>query len=163
MIGTYDPEQNLVFFGTGNPGPDYYSPAREGDNLYTCSAVALDADTGQLKWHFQFTPHDVHDWDSTQVPVLADLTIDGQPRKTMLFANRNGFFYVLDRTNGRMISREAVRHAELGERDHARRTANPRARHQAERGRQRQGVPGSGRRHELLFALLRSDISACSL
>ena len=103
VIGTYDPEQNLVFFGTGNPGPDYYSPAREGDNLYTCSAVALDADTGQLKWHFQFTPHDVHDWDSTQVPVLADLTINGTPRKTMLFANRNGFFYVLDRTNGRMI------------------------------------------------------------
>ena len=104
VSGTYDPEQNLVFFGTGNPGPDYYSPAREGDNLYTCSAVALDADTGQLKWHFQFTPHDVHDWDSTQVPVLADLTINGTPRKTMLFANRNGFFYVLDRTNGRMIS-----------------------------------------------------------
>ena len=104
VSGTYDPEQNLVFFGTGNPGPDYYSPAREGDNLYTCSAVALDADTGQLKWHFQFTPHDLHDWDSTQVPVLADLTINGTPRKTMLFANRNGFFYVLDRTNGRMIS-----------------------------------------------------------
>ena len=103
VSGTYDPEQNLVFFGTGNPGPDYYSPAREGDNLYTCSAVALDADTGQLKWHFQFTPHDLHDWDSTQVPVLADLTINGTPRKTMLFANRNGFFYVLDRTNGKMI------------------------------------------------------------
>jgi alcohol dehydrogenase (cytochrome c) len=103
VTGTYDPEQNLVFFGTGNPGPDYWSPVREGDNLYTCSAVALDADTGQLKWHFQFTPHDVHDWDSTQVPVLADLTINGQPRKTMLFANRNGFFYVLDRTNGKMI------------------------------------------------------------
>ncbi len=104
VSGTYDPEQNLVFFGTGNPGPDYFSPAREGDNLYTCSAVALDADTGQLKWHYQFTPHDLHDWDSTQVPVLADLTINGQPRKTMLFANRNGFFYVLDRTNGRIIS-----------------------------------------------------------
>ncbi len=103
VTGTYDPEQNLVFFGTGNPGPDYYSAVREGDNLYTASVVALDADTGQLKWHFQFTPHDVHDWDSTQVPVLADLTINGQPRKTMLFANRNGFFYVLDRTNGRMI------------------------------------------------------------
>jgi alcohol dehydrogenase (cytochrome c) len=104
VTGTYDPEQNLVFFGTGNPGPDYFSPAREGDNLYTCSAVALDADTGQMKWHYQFTPHDLHDWDSTQVPVLADLTINGQPRKTMLFANRNGFFYVLDRTNGRIIS-----------------------------------------------------------
>ena len=103
VTGTHDPEQNLVFFGTGNPGPDYYGTVREGDNLYTASVVALDVDTGQLKWHFQFTPHDVHDWDSTQVPVLADLTIGNQPRKTMLFANRNGFFYVLDRTNGRMI------------------------------------------------------------
>jgi alcohol dehydrogenase (cytochrome c) len=103
VTGTYDPEQNLVFYGTGNPGPDYYSAAREGDNLYTASVVALNADTGKLAWHFQFTPHDVHDWDSTQVPVLADLTINGQLRKTMLFANRNGFFYVLDRTNGKMI------------------------------------------------------------
>jgi alcohol dehydrogenase (cytochrome c) len=103
VTGTYDPEQNLVFYGTGNPGPDYFSAVREGDNLYTASVVALDADTGKIKWHFQFTPHDVHDWDSTQVPVLADLTIGGQPRKTLLFANRNGFFYVLDRTNGRMI------------------------------------------------------------
>ncbi len=103
VTGTHDPEQNLVFFGTGNPGPDYYSAVREGDNLYTASVVALDVDTGQLKWHFQFTPHDVHDWDSTQVPVLADLNIANQPRKTLLFANRNGFFYVLDRTNGRMI------------------------------------------------------------
>ena len=103
VTGTHDPEQNLVFFGTGNPGPDYYSAVREGDNLYTASVVALDVDTGQLKWHFQFTPHDVHDWDSTQIPVLADLNIANQPRKTLLFANRNGFFYVLDRTNCRMI------------------------------------------------------------
>ena len=69
MTGTYDPEQNLVFYGTGNPGPDYFSAVREGDNLYTASVVALDADTGKIKWHFQFTPHDAHDWDSTQVPV----------------------------------------------------------------------------------------------
>ena len=74
VTGTYDPEQNLMFFGTGNPGPDYYGADREGDNLYTASLVALDADTGKLKWHYQFTPHDVHDWDSTQVPVLGDLT-----------------------------------------------------------------------------------------
>jgi alcohol dehydrogenase (cytochrome c) len=103
VTGTYDPEQNLVFFGTGNPGPDYWSAVREGDNLYTASVVALNADTGKLAWHFQFTPHDTHDWDSTQVPVLADLTINNQPRKTLMLANRNGFFYVLDRTNGRMI------------------------------------------------------------
>ncbi len=101
--GTYDPEQNLVFFGTGNPSPDYHSASREGDNLYATSLVALDADTGALRWHYQFTPHDTHDWDSTNVPVLADLTIDGRPRKVVMIANRNGFFYTLDRTNGRLI------------------------------------------------------------
>ena len=103
VTGTYDPEQNLVFYGTGNPGPDYYSGAREGDNLYTTSLVALDADTGERRWHYQFTPHDVHDWDSTQVPVLGDLTINGQPRKVVMFANRNGFFYTIDRTTGKVI------------------------------------------------------------
>ena len=103
VTGTYDPQQNLVFFGTGNPGPDYYSSAREGDNLYTASLVAIDADTGQRRWHYQFTPHDVHDWDSTQVPVLADLTINGQPRKVVMFANRNGFFYTIDRVTGKVI------------------------------------------------------------
>jgi len=103
VTGTYDPEQNLVFFGTGNPGPDYYSQNRKGDNLYTASLVALDVDTGKLRWHYQFTPHDVHDWDATQVPVLADLPIDGKPRKVVLFANRNGFFYVLDRITGKVI------------------------------------------------------------
>jgi len=103
VTGTYDPDQNLVFFGTGNPGPDYYSNAREGDNLYTTSVVALDADSGQRRWHYQFTPHDVHDWDSTQVPVLGELTIDGQPRKVVMFANRNGFFYTLDRLTGKVI------------------------------------------------------------
>src|SRR6267143_1787506 len=103
VTGTYDPQQNLVFFGTGNPGPDYYSNAREGDNLYTASLVAIDADTGQRRWHYQFTPHDVHDWDSTQVPVLADLTIGGQPRKVVMFANRNGFFYTIDGATGKVI------------------------------------------------------------
>ena len=103
VTGSYDPQQNLVFYGTGNPGPDYYSGAREGDNLYTASLVALNADTGQLAWHYQFTPHDVHDWDSTQVPILADLTIGGQPRKVLMFANRNGFFYTLDRVTGKVI------------------------------------------------------------
>ena len=103
VTGTYDPEQNLVFFGTGNPGPDYYSNAREGDNLYTASLVALDADTGERRWHYQFTPHDVHDWDSTQVPVLGELTINGQARKVVMFANRNGFFYTLDRVTGKVI------------------------------------------------------------
>ena len=104
VTGAYDPEQNLVFYGTGNPGPDYHSESREGDNLYSASLVALDADTGGLRWHYQFTPHDVHDWDATEVPVLADITIAGQPRKVVMFANRNGFYYTLDRTNGKVIA-----------------------------------------------------------
>ena len=101
--GSYDPELNLVYWGTGNAGPDYYGNEREGDNLYTASIVALDADTGKLRWHYQFTPHDVWDWDSTQVPVLGDLTLAGQPRKVVMFANRNGFFYVLDRATGQLL------------------------------------------------------------
>jgi alcohol dehydrogenase (cytochrome c) len=103
VTGAYDPELNLVFYGTGNPGPDYHSESRKGDNLYSASLVALDADTGKLRWHYQFTPHDVHDWDSTEVPVLADITVAGQPRKVVMFANRNGFYYTLDRTTGMVI------------------------------------------------------------
>ena len=101
--GAYDPDLNLVYWGTGNAGPDYNGAEREGDNLYTASIVALDADTGKLRWHYQFTPHDIWDWDSTQMPVLADLTLNGEARKVVLFANRNGFFYVLDRATGKLI------------------------------------------------------------
>jgi alcohol dehydrogenase (cytochrome c) len=104
VTGAYDPELNLLFYGTGNPGPDYHSGSRPGDNLYSDSLVALDADTGRLRWHYQFTPHDVHDWDATEVPVLADIPIGGQTRKVVLFANRNGFFYTLDRETGRVIN-----------------------------------------------------------
>ena len=103
MTGSYDPALNLIYWGTGNPNPDYYGSDREGDNLYTCALVALDPDTGRLKWHFQFTPHDIHDWDANQVPVLADLTIGGQARKVVMMANRNGFFYVLDRATGKLL------------------------------------------------------------
>lgn len=103
VTGGYDPEANLVYFGTGNPGPDYHSDSRKGDNLYSDSIVALDADSGKLRWHYQFTPHDTHDWDSTHVPILADLTIAGQPRKVVMMANRNGFFYTLDRVSGKLI------------------------------------------------------------
>ena len=101
--GAYDPELDLIYLGTGNPGPDYHSASREGDNLYSDSLVVLEGATGKLRWAFQFTPHDVHDWDSTQSPILADLTIGGQPRKVVMFANRNGFFYVLDRVTGKLI------------------------------------------------------------
>ena len=103
MTGTYDPELNLLYWGTGNPNPDYYGADRQGDNLYTDSIVALDADTGTLRWHYQFTPHDTHDWDSNHVPVQADLTIDGVRRRVVMVANRNGFFYVLDRVTGELL------------------------------------------------------------
>ena len=103
VTGAYDAEQNLVMYGVGNPGPDYHSESRKGDNLYSNSLVALDADTGKLRWHYQFTPHDLHDWDATEVPILADLPIGGQTRKVVMFANRNGFYYTLDRTTGKVI------------------------------------------------------------
>lgn len=101
--GSYDPETNLTFWGTGNPGPDWDGRERAGDNLYSDSVVALDADTGKLKWFYQFTPHDEVDYDSTQVPVLADIDFKGAPRKVMLWANRNGLMYVLDRNTGQFL------------------------------------------------------------
>jgi len=101
--GAYDPESNLTYWGTGNPAPDWDGRERLGDNLYSNCVVALDADTGKLKWYYQFTPHDEMDYDATQVPVLADLNWQGRPRKVMLWANRNGLMYVLDRTSGEFL------------------------------------------------------------
>jgi len=103
MTGTYDPQLDIVYWPVGNPGPDYDGSEREGDNLYTDSILALEAKTGKLKWYYQFTPHDVHDWDAQEPPVLVDTDWQGQPRKLLLQANRNGFFYVLDRTNGQLL------------------------------------------------------------
>jgi PQQ-dependent dehydrogenase (methanol/ethanol family) len=103
LTGTYDPALNLTYWGIGNPGPDLHGGDRKGDNLYSDSVVALDVDTGRLRWHFQFTPHDVHDWDATQIPMLLDLKIKGEPRKALVLANRNGFFYALDRTDGKFL------------------------------------------------------------
>ncbi|MBS04538.1 MAG: PQQ-dependent dehydrogenase, methanol/ethanol family [Gammaproteobacteria bacterium] len=103
VTGSYDAEQNLTFWGIGNPGPDWNAEQRPGDNLYSDSVVALDVDTGELKWHFQFTPNDAYDYDSVQVPVLVDREWRGEQRKLMLWANRNGYFYVLDRTNGKFL------------------------------------------------------------
>jgi alcohol dehydrogenase (cytochrome c) len=100
----YDPETNLAFWGTGNPAPDWDGSVRLGDNLYSNSVVALDVDTGEMKWHYQFTPHDELDYDSTQVPVLADIEWRGTPRKVMLWANRNGIMYVLDRVTGEFLT-----------------------------------------------------------
>lgn len=103
MTGSYDPELNLVYWGTGNPGPDWNGDVRLGDNLYSDAVLAIDPDTGELKWYFQFTPHDIHDWDSTQIPILANSEFAGQSRKLMLWPNRNAFFYVLDRETGEFL------------------------------------------------------------
>jgi len=103
LTGTYDPEAGLLYWPTGNPCPDYNGDERKGDNLYTASVVALDPAAGRLKWYYQFTPHDLHDWDATETPVLVDATFHGQPRKLLLQGNRNGFFYVLDRLTGKVL------------------------------------------------------------
>ena len=103
MPGTYDPQLNLYYVGTGNPNPVMAEKSRKGDNLYTCSVVALNPDTGKLVWYYQVSPHDVHDWDAVETPVLVDGVVDGKPRKLLVQASRNGYFFVLDRTNGKHI------------------------------------------------------------
>jgi alcohol dehydrogenase (cytochrome c) len=103
LTGSYDPDLDLIYWGTGNPGPDWNGEVREGDNLYSSSVLAVDADSGEISWHFQFTPHDVWDWDAIQIPVLADVEIEGELRKTMLWANRNAFYYLLDRQTGEFL------------------------------------------------------------
>ena len=107
ITGSYDPDLNLIYWGTGNPGPDWNGDVRLGDNLYSDSALALNGDTGEIAWHFQFTPHDVHDYDSIQVPILADIEYQGSTRKVMMWANRNAFFYTIDRETGEFLEGEA--------------------------------------------------------
>ena len=108
LTGAFDPELNLLFWPTGNPAPNMYGDDRLGNNLYSNSMLALDPDTGRLKWFFQFTPHDVHDYDATQIPVLVDADWEGRPHKLLIQANRNGFLYVLDRTDGKFLSAAAM-------------------------------------------------------
>ncbi len=103
LTGSYDPELDTVYWTFGNPGPDMDAEIRKGDNLFTCSVVALDPNTGQRKWHYQFTPNDDHDWDANQDVILVDRMWQGQPRKLLIQANRNGFLYVLDRMNGKLL------------------------------------------------------------
>lgn len=107
MTGTYDTESDTIFWPTGNPGPDYDGSIRAGANLYTCSVLALDPKTGRLKWYFQFTPHDTHDWDATETPVLIDTLFRGRVRKLLIHADRNAFYYVLDRQDGKFLTGKA--------------------------------------------------------
>jgi alcohol dehydrogenase (cytochrome c) len=103
MTGTYDPDLNLIYWGTGNPTPVLTASTRPGDDLYTCSIVALDPATGKLKWAFQPSPHDTHDWDAVETPVLVDGDFQGKPYKMLLQTSRNGYFFVLDRTTGKSL------------------------------------------------------------
>lgn len=103
LTGSYDPELDLIYWGTGNPAPDWNGDVRPGDNLYTASLIAVDGQTGEMRWHFQFTPHDTHDWDATEIPVLLDLEYEGRQRKLVVMANRNAFYYVLDRETGEFL------------------------------------------------------------
>jgi alcohol dehydrogenase (cytochrome c) len=103
LSGSYDPQLKTLYYGTGQPNPQWDGRGRPGDNLYSDSIVALDADTGKLKWYFQNTPHDTHDYDSTEIIVLIDTVFQGKPRKLAVQANRNGYFYILDRTNGQFL------------------------------------------------------------
>ena len=103
ITGAYDPDLDLVYWGTGNPGPDWNGDVRLGDNLYSDSVLALEGDSGEMSWYFQFTPHDVHDWDAIQVPILADIEFEGEMRKVMMWANRNAFYYTLDRETGEFL------------------------------------------------------------
>jgi len=103
MTGTYDPELNLIYWGTGNPTPVLNGETRPGDNAWTCSIVALNPDTGKLVWGFVASPHDTHDWDAVETPVLVDADFQGTPRKMLMQSSRNGYFFVLDRTNGRSL------------------------------------------------------------
>ena len=103
LTGSYDPDLDLVYWGTGNPGPGWNGEVRLGDNLYSDSVLALDGETGEMAWYFQFTPHDVHDWDANQIPVLGDVTYEGETRRVMMWANRNAFYYTLDRETGEFL------------------------------------------------------------
>ena len=103
MPGTYDPELNTLYWTTSNPAPDFVGDPRPGDDLYTDCVLALNPDTGELKWYFQFTPHDLYDYDANETPVLVDIEENGTMRHLLVQANRNGFFYVLNRTNGKLL------------------------------------------------------------
>ena len=103
LTGSYDPDLDLLYWTVGNPAPDWNGDVRPGDNLFSCSIIALDPNTGELNWHFQFTPHDTHDWDANQIPVLFDAEFNDEDRKLVALANRNAFFYLLDRETGEFL------------------------------------------------------------
>ena len=153
LTGSYDAELNTLYWAIGNPGPDINGDVRKGDNLYSCSVVALDPDTGKLKWHYQFTPNDTHDWDSTEDMVLVDRMWHGAHRKLLLHGDRNGVFYVLDRTNGKFLQATPFVRATSGE-GLGRERAADHDRELARQSRRNHGISGAGRRVELPGAVV---------
>ena len=116
LPGVYDPDTKLYIFGTGNPIPAYTAGRGEGDNLFTCSIVAVNVETGKMAWHYQTSPHDMHDWDSAQTPILIDAVVKGKPRKLVSTAARNGYFFALDRVTGEhLVTTKYGSTRELGE------------------------------------------------
>ena len=151
--GSYDPETNLYIYGTGNPTPAYTQGRGEGDNLFTSSLLAVDVDTGKIKWYFQTSPHDTHDWDSTQTPILVDMPFNGRMRKLVMTATRNGYFFVLDRTNGQhLLTTQDGPREQLGGRPRRQGTAEA----QSQQGRDDCRVARERRRPELPAADLLS-------
>ena len=156
FTGSYDPQLDTVYWPTGNPSKEYNGDDRQGDNLYASCILALDRKTGRLKWHYQFTPHDLWDWDATQTSVLVDAEWQGQPRKLMLHANRNGFFYVFDRTDGKLLLwkpfvKNLTWASGIGADGRPIRLPNQ----EPSLGRH-QGLPVAGRRHQLVLAVVQS-------
>jgi alcohol dehydrogenase (cytochrome c) len=152
VTGSFDPDLNLTYWGIGNAGPDYDGDVRKGDNLYSSSVVALDGDTGKIKWHYQFSPHDEFDWDATQVPVLADIAAQGRLRKVMLWPTRNGFF-TLDRPAESLLGKPFVEvNWASGFDETAARCASQ---VNCSAGGNRD-LPGQSGRHELVFAVVQS-------
>ena len=151
LTGSFDPDLDLLYWMTGNPAPDWNGDLRPGDNLFTCSILALDPATGEMRWHFQFTPHDTHDWDANQIPILVDGTFEGRERKLVAVANRNAFYYLLDRETGEFLlgtpySKQTWAAGLDGEG-----SAHPAAGQGTHRGRHA-GVAEPAGRHQLVFA-----------
>jgi alcohol dehydrogenase (cytochrome c) len=155
MTGTYDPELNLLFVGTGNPTPVLNGEVRPGDNRWTCSIVALNPDTGTLAWGFQASPHDTHDWDASEVPVLVDAEFGGVQRKLLLQASRNGYYFVLDRTTGKNLLTTPFAAANWASSVDEAGRPQPESRQGAVARRAAGGARRTGR-HQLPFAELRS-------
>ena len=154
FTGSYDPELDTVYWPTGNPSEEYNGDTRPGDNLYSDCILALDRKTGKLKWHYQFTPHDLWDWDSTETSVMINAEWQGKPRKLMLHADRNGFFYVFDRGTGELLlAKQFLRNVNwasgIGKDGRPIQAARPGA-----YGRRHQGLSLAGWRDKLVFSVL---------